>query len=298
MQNALKKMREAREADSVLKLRLLKLRSAAKESNIFVFEGPDDRAVYSRWIMRANPTASYEPFVCNGKREARKLSKILDRDVSGLTNVYIFVDRDFDDLEYFQYLDAVFVTDRYSIENYMIDEQVLERILRDDVGVAINPALRAKIMTTFCSDINAFCSSATSINFRIFIEKRCRIRRHCDPDESVSNFVEIQLGSVVPKSVCVYDFHRLDWEPNPATAKILWNEFSDFDPRCRYRGKFIWNFFKKWVDLLIKDLRSGASIFLTDSSKIEGLKGVTPSLVALSSHSPMPEGLQAFLART
>ncbi len=119
-------MRKSRDVAAVLKTRLAQLKSGAPDVPVFAFEGPDDKFVYYAWVGRIDRDVRYEPFICNGKAGVLELRRIVRRDLGDIgKGVYFFVDRDFDDLRGEDPWDDLFMTDRYSVENYLVDDQHL-----------------------------------------------------------------------------------------------------------------------------------------------------------------------------
>ena len=288
-------MRLAREAPSVLKLRILKFRGEVGRVAIFAFEGSSDKQVFSRWITRISPTKQYEPFICNGKRECRALSHLIKDDLGNLGLIYIFVDRDFDGRDGFSDIDGIFVTDRHSIESYMIDKSHLDRILRDDLGCHGNPKLRKRISDTFDKDLDVFISSISAINFRLYLASKCRISRLGKAPERIDHFVEFGLGVVTQKSYSAPDLLPLESEPTRAASHMLADSFRKLDGRKRFRGKYILKFFVRWMQELNSDLRSTDSKFVNAEQAIEHSQGFDGSLMNLSARSSMPRGLKGFI---
>lgn len=103
------------------------------------FEGHDDVSFFSHFIERYLPNAArLYVYRCEGKaRVYEAFTEITARHPS-TRSVLFFVDKDIDDV-----LGAawptdprIFVTDVYSIENYIVDRVVLQRLFRDAVRVA------------------------------------------------------------------------------------------------------------------------------------------------------------------
>jgi hypothetical protein len=143
----------ARSAAAVSKSRLLNLRSRFPSGLIIAVEGSEDKVAYSHWITRIRPTLAYEFLVCGGKPQVRQLKNAALRDLGGLgKDVIYLVDRDFDDLDGFDNAANVAMTDRYSIENFIVDNEVLELSLRIAYPCNGHPALREQICALFDHD--------------------------------------------------------------------------------------------------------------------------------------------------
>lgn len=121
----------ARRAPAVVKIEFLNFRSLYPSGVILAVEGDDDKVVYSYWISRVRPELAYEFFVCGGKRGVRLLRNSLHADRSGADRCLGFlVDRDFDDLSGFLTEARVFMLDRYSVENYLVEASVVNETIR------------------------------------------------------------------------------------------------------------------------------------------------------------------------
>ena len=239
----LQRLKEARESPAVLKIRIAQIRSQRPSTPIFAFEGDDDKIVYARWISRIQGALSYEPFVCKGKREVRKLKDVLFRDLNGLSEgVYFFVDRDFDDL--FGFVDSigVFLTDKYSIENYLVSEEVLEKILRDEFPCHGHPAVRRRVIEVFSMIYEDFLDIVTEVNERIFLARRLNIEISEKIPSKIGKFAKVDLHSVNMSDFKIEDVVVMVREPSDKEAQELRKEFRSFDRRDRFRGKISYLF--------------------------------------------------------
>ena len=157
------RVKSARRGTVVLKAKLVSLRSDLPDAVVLAFEGDDDKIVYGQWIRRVRPQLRYEPFPCGGKREARELKNALGRDLAQLgDNVFFLVDRDYDDLVGFNSIDKMFVTDMYAVENYIVDDEVLEELLRDEFPCHAKPDVRRLIVEVFRKDYKDFLRHTSS----------------------------------------------------------------------------------------------------------------------------------------
>ncbi len=278
---------------SVLKLKLLKVRSRVGSRTIYAFEGRDDRKVFGRWIFRVAEGREYEPFVGDGKRQARQISEIIEHDRAGIGELFVFVDRDFDDLDGFEAIDFVFCTCRYSIENYLVCRSVLDLGLRDDFGLEGFPSLRQRILDQFEADYSTFLDLMTEANWRLFVAKKCGIKRLSVP-KNVEGFVSVQVANVVPRPCDLSKLIELEREPSNAEEKDWRQAFSELNAYTRYRGKFAFSFFNKWIASLRQELIGGQSDLVYDEDLTDiAINDV--GLIAFSARSPMPDGLRAFL---
>lgn len=287
-------MRSKRDVASVLRLRFLKFRGNCSAAPIFAFEGVDDRTVWSRWIFRVAPFMVFEPFICEGKREARKLSNLLETDRGGMGDVKIFVDRDFDDLDGFGALDRVFATDRYSFENYFIERDLLDLCLRDDLGCNGLPDLRETVLNKFFSDLKSYCDLSSPFNRRLFVSARCGISRQERLAKITNEIATIEIDKISSAGNLPSEVIKLRQEPSLQAFHSLEPDFSKLDPIRRYRGKDLLGFLMKWFSKLQEAIRGGDQRFPAVES-VEQPRFHHLTIHALASRSPIPNGLQAFL---
>ena len=192
-------VRLARRSGAVLKAKLITLRSDLPEAIVLVFEGDDDKIIYGQWIRRLRPGLRYEPFPCGGKKEARGLKNTLLRDLNGLgERTYFVVDRDFDDLIGFDGIDAVFMTDMYSIENYLVSSEVLGELLRDEFPCHARPDVREEIIKVFERDYARFLELTSSVNRRIFVARQIPLELTKRLPTSLRDLAIVEIANVGP----------------------------------------------------------------------------------------------------
>jgi Protein of unknown function (DUF4435) len=288
---------EARHRPAVIKVRFLNYRSQYPQGLVLAVEGDDDKVVYSHWIARAVPDLAYEFFVCGGKRGVRQLRNVFYDDLGGGGKDVIFlVDRDFDDLMGFKTDENVFMLDRYSIENYLVESNVLEVTLKAAYPNHTEPNIRATVCRLFDDDYRAFLEISAELNKRIFSARRlgCDIDDHM-PD-SLNVIAKVELGNVEPIGADVSAVLPFDSEPDELRLSELAREFESLTPAERYRGKFAMKFFRVWLDALAKEYRTPKlAIFSMADNSGGKIKSDEFSIGSLASRSSIPEGLESFL---
>lgn len=288
---------ESRQRSAVMKITLLSYRSRYPEGLIIAVEGDDDKIVYSHWIQRIIPDLAYEFFTCGGKRGVRQLRNSLHSDLGNAEkDLIFFVDRDFDDLIGFHSNKMVFMLDRYSVENYLVDPEVLDISLKVAYPGHGEPAVRQAICTLFVRDYLEFLSAATEMNKRIFIARRMRFRIDDVIPDTLSSIATVDLGRVRKCGLPAADVIPFTDEPAAEEVQKLHDEFDILIPADRYRGKFAIKFLRTWLDRLSDEYRnSKMGIFpppIPDRAKI---KHDELSMGSLACRSPIPNGLKDFL---
>ena len=166
----LHRLRSSRDSRSVMKMKLVMLRGKSPSRAILVFEGDDDKIVYGRWLPRLCPNIEYEVMVCKGKGGVCQTQKIVADDKGSLSGgIYLFIDRDYDDDRGFDAHPSLFMTEYYSVDNYLVSEQVLLGILRDEFPCHEHPELRKRVLDQFNADYDDFLSATCELNRLLFI---------------------------------------------------------------------------------------------------------------------------------
>jgi hypothetical protein len=251
-------LKTARRSSAVLKAGLIALRSELPDAIVLAFEGDDDKIVYGQWIRRVRPGLRYEPFPCGGKKEARRLKNALNRDLNRLgEKVYFLIDRDYDDLTGFDSSDNLFMTDTYSVENYLVTEEVLEDLLRDEFPFHARPDVRQKIVRTFGEDYSEFLRITTAINKRLYIARKIPIELAKRLPTSLRHLATVQVGGIAAVSTPSEEVVVYEREPTEDEIVELAETFNQLEPKLRYRGKFALKFFREWLTKLADEYVGG-----------------------------------------
>ena len=285
----------SRDAAAVLKAEFASLRSGFPTEVVLVFEGDQDKGVYRQWIKRVHPDASYEPFPCRAKRLVLGLKTALDRDLNGLGNgVYFFIDRDYDDDCGYKLDKSVFMTDRYSIENYLISVEVLEELLKNSFHCHGKHAwLRNRVIERFDVCLKSFIDVVRDVNLLLYVCRRRGISIKRVPS-SLRGLVCLTVDSAEHGVQCELDFLSPERAPTEQEINDIRPEFEKLDPLTRYRGKFFFSFFHQWLELLAKDRKQARGVF--DGVDSEGtVHNSAFTLDNMASYSSLPEGFSDFI---
>jgi len=296
--NYLKKLLDSKDSRAVLKMELAKLRASVKDTLIIAMEGKDDKFIYSQWIRRIRPDLRYEPFACGGKKKVLALKSAVDADLNNLANKVLFIiDRDFDEAQGTLPAENLFMTDAYSVENYLVEPGVLQEILTNDLECHAQPGLRNDIERKFEHLYGDFLLCMREVNKRIFLARRLGINIKGGIPTKISDFISVKIDSVRPTGLSAYDFISLEREPTVEEVEKHQADFDLIDARLRHRGKFAIFFLMKWIDILADDRRADKSIWfgpLNKNCKIN-TQGITVGVMATK--SSMPQGLLEFVNR-
>lgn len=292
----LERLKKSKQARSVLKVEFASFASAIPDNiQIFSFEGPDDRVIYGLWINKIAGDIKYEAYQCNGKKQVLQLFDILKEDKTGLGDrVYYFVDKDFDGLQGRENSERIFMTDRYSIENYVVDEDVLENVLNIYFHCHGCIGLRNKILIEFKNIYQKFLEASFDVNFRIFSARYYKIET-AELPSSLYNLLEVHLDRVVLSNKNATEIVHLKTEPTTEQLDAIRPRFHELVPHEHYRGKFAIAFFSRWLSILRNDrLSDSPSIFKDVLPPANGIKGDF-SFQSLAPWARPPTELTAFL---
>ena len=293
----LDRMKKSKTAPSVLKIQFINLRAELPEGLIFAFEGDDDKKVYSYWIRQCTTDLVYEPFPCKGKFFVLQLRNILERDLSGLAkDVYFFVDRDFDELQGNSPSERIFMTDHYSIENYLVCEQVVEEVLKNEIHCHAEPAIRRQLLGLFTKVYEEFLDVTKEHNFHLFVA--CKVGIEATPTGSAVRLAKIEVDSVTACDFPVQDALQAARTPTEQELREYRPSFDSVQPcASRYRGKFAYSFMMKWIQRVCYERNAEASAYFSGIMNSSEAKAAPPTLDSLAAKSRPPSGLREFLVQ-
>jgi hypothetical protein len=292
----LARLRQSRDAKSVIKIRFVTLRGRVGDTAIFVFEGDDDKIVYGRWIARLKPGLNYEIFVCGGKKRVRYLQGILNDDLGSLSNnTFLFIDRDFDDKEGFIEEDNLFMTDRYSVENYLVSRDVVWSVIRDEFPCHELLDLRESVCDQFQVDFDTFLKITREFNRRLYVARRSQIHLECGGlPKRVSEYAAVDVGQLEAANPPVENVIVFASPITPEADAMLSIQFDLLEPSFRYRGKNALLFFDRWLSRLADHFDARTGIFAGEA--IGGrVRRNELTLGSYAARSTIPEELPAFL---
>jgi hypothetical protein len=159
-----------------------------KRSNtVFCFvEGNEDISFYSKHLETAFENVRY--VVCHGKKNVLDNYKNLNWQFYDKKRVIFFIDKDYDDYisEAIVNDDNIFITDYYSIENYLVDGDVLRKFINDNCSIIEDKVIDGLIVD-FELKHKDFMSHLTKISAWMI---------YCRKNKYVVNFNDISLGDL------------------------------------------------------------------------------------------------------
>ncbi len=287
-------IKASRQSGAVIKLQLAKLRSSIPELPILAFEGDDDKCVYSQWISRARSNLEYAMMPCGGKAGVLELRQSLSVDRTGLANgVFFFADRDFDDLRDQPPGADIFMTDTYSVENYLVSERVLESLLKVEFHCHADPELVQRTVEIFKADYGEFLSVTKEANLRLFAARQIGAEVERLPT-SIGKIAKVEFGKVSPGSLSSDSIVRFA-EASDGLIAGYEAQFSTLSPNSRYRGKFALLFFSAWLQCLAAERKKASPHHFSALSNTSKFRTGELTLANFASKSALPLGFHAFL---
>lgn len=288
-------LKRARNSPAVLKLQIARLRSALPDLPILAFEGDDDKIVYHHWLAKLRPDLVYASFPCGGKGKVLTLRQSLQRDRTGLNvGIYFFVDRDFDELRDQESGPDIFMTDTYSVENYLVSPSVLDKVLEIEFHCHASPNVRSAIRDRFLACYREFLDVTRIINKRLYIARQSKIEIEPITDR-LGDIAEVNFERSRAGRLSDQDIINFRSDPDINQVAQFEREFEALDAERRYRGKFALMFFKKWIECLAaqKD-EADRGVFRDSTSKAPFRTGEL-GLNCYASRSAFPADLEAFV---
>lgn len=291
----LQQLKEARDSDAVLKMELMSTKERVPNTLIFVFEGDDDKIVYVHWIQKVAPDLQYEPLPMRGKPKVLRLHDVVLRDRTGLaSNVYFFVDRDFDDLQGRTPSASIFMTEHYSVENYLVTCDVLRQFLTNEYHCHGNPETRATIIEAFEKMYGDFLHIIAEANARMFLARKIGFKG--DFPDKLSAFVDVELSVVTRTYEDITKVIKLQREPNEEEKEKWLPEFRALEPSTRFRGKYNYKFFERWLRELAQDFTAEQSVYFNNIDRTPKPRVQELTLGGMASKAAPPANLAKFLS--
>jgi|GEM_PF-1141213 len=292
------RLRAARGSAAELKLRLVSLRSELPKGLIFVFEGDEDRGVYLSWNRQIGLPIEYEPFSCGGKRGVLALWRAVRRDLNGLGHsVYFFVDRDFDDLGGEDPDESIFVTLKYSIENYLVTAEVLDHVLKTEFHCHGYPAARSRVIELFNRLYDEYLGVTSVYNRDLHVARISRLELVEKLPKNVSRLAKVSVDRIEPSGVRSSEVVVVDPELSEVQRNHMRTSFDELEPRDRYRGKFALAFLRAWLVRLAEERRrEGSDLFMGLDHHVK-VPVDRLTLATLAARSDPPYELAVFLER-
>lgn len=291
-------LRSQRDRPVVLKTELAKMRSANRCALVFVIEGKEDLPIYEIWLRRAYPELRWEPLVARGKRNLLEFRKMMHRDATGLRIcTYFVIDHDYDGMRGYDDADDIYVLPAYSVENYFIDDEIIDAILRSDFRIVGDIELRRKIVGKYRIALEALMKEVLPACVTLFAAKNCACG-NINIDENYIRNVRVDLDTVVVEAADAFGRIVTTEQEVGAADRARAKLFFDASPHTSWiRGKFLFAFAKKWVARVHEDVRHGGKGELGYTLDSGPFNPAAMDVRAFAARSSIPAGLTEFVRR-
>ncbi|WP_054463639.1 DUF4435 domain-containing protein [Phaeobacter sp. 11ANDIMAR09] len=289
--------RKKRSSESVIFAKFMTVRGAIPDTPIFVIEGKEDVGVWPVWVNRAGFEEPFEPLPCSGKENVLKLRDRLMGELSFDPGKRVFiVDRDYDELKGYAPTSCTFVTDRYAIENYFMEERVLEFILNTDFECSGSIQEKKSLIEEFVVEFGEYVESTYEIHFQVYCLRKSGQNTGRALPNTIRKIASVQANGRLsclpdPNNVISFDVNLSQEE-----IETYRSEFEKLDVVTRFRGKFHRMFLNFFLQKLQDDRDRNPRIYFSTEKKTNEFKFSGVKFSQIAGVSPFPLGLTEFLA--
>lgn len=264
----LDKLNAARDsAISAYHVFLLKYSETNNDIHAF-FEGYEDSSFYTHVIRRiAGTDRKIHPYQCGSKKNVYDAFQSVSAKAHKNSVILFFVDKDLADILGEVYIDApnIYTTDYYSIENYLVSEEMLEIVWQDIFRFKESTINFEVIKEQYNKEYAKFCALMVSIMAWIVYMRKSNQKLNLN-NASLSRLYEINNNMFLEISEEAKDrgeIPLLEIMCNTTTPNEFWKTHEEtksklqmLKPKVYIRGKFELWFFIGFIKRLAELLRS------------------------------------------
>ena len=298
-------LRGARESpSSAYQLFLLEYPKSKEEVHAF-FEGHDDSSFYSGFLLRfVSDPKMIHIYKCGNKVGVYETYVKVIKFAKPNSPVLFFVDRDYSDFlgEKYTNSEKIFVTDFYSIENYLVTDDTLRTVWYDlfnftNVSVDFEP-----IRIKFNDELHNFYRYLLPYSAWIIFTMRNGMHPNINNITLSKAFViseDLTIQLIVDNGFITF-LEKTCGVKTPQTFDAalpeLVKELSQFEPKSYVRGKFELWFFVKFIGKLA-DILKRKVLVSNQSIKISIQMGEENAIEILGPRVQIPQSLKIFLEK-
>ncbi|NEQ36658.1 MAG: DUF4435 domain-containing protein [Okeania sp. SIO3I5] len=268
------------------------------------FEGDEDISFYSHFIEQILPkNYSSLKYVCKGKQKVYELYKKVIAHISNKTNksrTLFFVDKDLSDFlnEDLPKYENLYVTDYYSIENFLVIETMIRKICEDFYHITDTTQI-SEIKSRFQQELKTFYRYLLPImSWIIYLKKQgYQVNlNNLQMDKLFQLNDDLQICKKQQKNYlkilekhCGVDTPQKCWIQIKKTVEYL----KQYDAKSYIRGKYELWFFVTFINKIniIKDVHN-QQLFKSKTQINEG-----NAIAILAPRIPFPPSLKLFLKK-
>jgi len=272
------------------------------------FEG-EDLKYYGIRIDLLVQVESYRSFSVGGRTGVLQiLDLVLTADGGRYARhpVAFFVDRDF--VPPSSNCSRLYVTPGYSMENFFVKQESFERILAAEFRLDTTEQNYLIALDLYCKSLDSFNSATRLLNGWLRGQRMLEAQVAATPggeiralnlrDVKVWEFVDFGIPTCNPKYTIASLDMRFGRVTSPADEATIWAWVNDFDAveavSC-HRGKFLMQFFVKFLARLAEDLNRAAPALMADHKSVNLSVHPSNAISQFSQYAETPSCLRSFL---
>ncbi|NRF71443.1 DUF4435 domain-containing protein [Aquincola sp. S2] len=240
---------------------------------IFALEGREDIPIYDIWLARELGEEIAEPLDVKGKGNVLELSRLISLSESAEKDkVMLCVDHDFDGTRGSSIPANTYVTSAYSIENLLVSEACIDRLLiRAFNAAGAEQEVRRSIVERFARLLGEFNGAMLHPNAHARFARLSKIECPGFPDR-IEPIIDVTLDAVRAKvdttntQECV-QYLRLSASPLPSVLHEHVEFLRQSNLTSTGRGKFLLDFVRKFLAQVFEDRRAVNPRLFKESNK-------------------------------
>lgn len=291
-------------AASILHQFLLNSRRPAGADVHTFYENASDEPFYARMIhLTSSQPTHYHSYHCGNKKSVYDAHcKISRRNPRGQVTLF-FVDKDLDDLIPVHWPSAhnIFVTDTYSIENYMVSAEVLEHVWQSHLRQPRGAREFSIVLARFHAAHETFICECQVLMCWLLHQRRAGATcpfGNIRLDQLFEFTPDLRIKSNIDKTNPASQFEEMthvatasDWD---AKLPILMSSIRAHSYKSIIRGKFEFWFFIQFIRALTLEVQKARQ---PGSPRINFQISESSAISLLSSGASCPPGLSGFLSQ-
>lgn len=245
-------MRANRHSAQYVKILVSQKLNHEEKLPILILEGHDDLGCYGKWILNFGVDINKYEIICARKKKYA-LSFFyhnLDNDEIDFSRIFMILDSDYDGFKDYNPHENILLTDRHSLENYLIDDINLKFILKTSFHCDNLTSIR--ISEIFKQDLKTFVNLIKDDVRKIFVAAKEKISININ-DDYLSRKINIEFNNIFLKNddICLVKINVDDID-------LIENSYfnDDFERNSHnvniFRGKFLYSFYMAWLKSLEK----------------------------------------------
>lgn len=276
-----------------------------KSTNIYCFvEGIEDPSFYRGLIDQCLPDEwNCEMWATGCKNDVYFIYKSLDWRVYIKNQVLFFVDCDLSVFLNFFYPKStnIYITDHYSIENFLVSSKVFERVIKEMLGFGnIKRSCFSLLLSMFKDETEKFQIKLAPLMASIIYWRRHNIHVNLN-NILMKDLFYIQNGKLISKQSDIVDFVCRKYSistPPKNELDILLEDFLNNKYYAKFtRGKYLMWFFVEFCLSIYKHCCNLPELGYNRPPKISLTLSQKNALIQIAPRCPLPKSLGNFIEK-